>query len=226
MASVAWTLAAGQPPQQIAIDGAEQQFAALGALARAGDVIEDPGDLGAGEIGIDDQAGLGRDRGSRPSLFSCAQMSAVRRSCQTMARCTALPVARSQTTVVSRWLVMPIAAMSFGGEAAPSSAPRGRSRPSRSRYPPARARPSRRPENAAGIRLARWRRSRCRREIRSRARMWCPDRWPARTTWCCFPGGVCAKASGLGLVRQYGAGGTYLTSSRLRGEIAALLRGG
>ena len=40
-------------------------------------------------------------------------MSAVRRSCQTMARCTALPVARSQTTVVSRWLVMPMAAMSF-----------------------------------------------------------------------------------------------------------------
>ena len=40
-------------------------------------------------------------------------MSAVRRSCQTMARCTACPVARSHTTVVSRWLVMPIAAMSF-----------------------------------------------------------------------------------------------------------------
>ena len=30
-----------------------------------------------------------------------------------MARCTAVPVARSHTTVVSRWLVMPIAAMSF-----------------------------------------------------------------------------------------------------------------
>ncbi len=55
-------LAAGQPPQQIAIDGAEHQFAALGARARAGHVIEHPGDLGAGEIGIDDQAGLGRDR--------------------------------------------------------------------------------------------------------------------------------------------------------------------
>ncbi len=40
-------------------------------------------------------------------------MSAVRRSCQTMARCTAVPVARSHTTVVSRWLVMPIAAMSL-----------------------------------------------------------------------------------------------------------------
>src|SRR3954471_12353050 len=51
--------------------------------------------------------------GSRPSAFSFAQMSAVRRSCQTMARCTACPVARSHTTVVSRWLVIPIAAMSF-----------------------------------------------------------------------------------------------------------------
>ena len=54
--------------------------------------------------------------GSWPSLFSLAQMSAVRRSCQTMARCTACPVARSHTTVVSRWLVMPIAAMSLAFE--------------------------------------------------------------------------------------------------------------
>ena len=54
-------LAAGEPPQQIAIDGAEHQFAAAGAFARARDVVENPGDLGAREIGIDDQAGLGRD---------------------------------------------------------------------------------------------------------------------------------------------------------------------
>ena len=54
--------ASGQPPQQIAIDGAEHQFAAAGAFARARHVVEDPGDFGAGEIGIDDQAGLGRDR--------------------------------------------------------------------------------------------------------------------------------------------------------------------
>ena len=62
--------------------------------------------------------------GSWPSLFSLAQMSAVRRSCQTMARCTALPVARSQTTVVSRWLVIPIAAMSLAFRPAFSSASR------------------------------------------------------------------------------------------------------
>ncbi len=52
--------AAGQPPQQIAIDGAEHQLPALGTLARAWDVVEDPRDFGAGEIGIDDQAGSGR----------------------------------------------------------------------------------------------------------------------------------------------------------------------
>ena len=37
---------ARQAPQQKAVDGAEGELAALGALARAGDVIEDPGDLG------------------------------------------------------------------------------------------------------------------------------------------------------------------------------------
>ena len=39
------------------------------------------------------------------------QKSAVRRHCQTMAGDTGSPVARSQTTVVSRWLVMPIPAI-------------------------------------------------------------------------------------------------------------------
>ena len=40
--------------------------------------------------------------------------SAVRRSCQTIARWTGRPVERSQTTVVSRWFVIPIA-RSAGG---------------------------------------------------------------------------------------------------------------
>ena len=44
---------------------------------------------------------------SLPSLRNCAQKSAVRRSCQTMALYTGVPVSRSQTMVVSRWLVMP-----------------------------------------------------------------------------------------------------------------------
>ena len=54
-------LAAGQPPQQEAFDGAGGERALLRRGAAAGDVVEDPGDLGAGEIGIEEQAGLGRD---------------------------------------------------------------------------------------------------------------------------------------------------------------------
>ena len=50
--------AAGQIPDQPRIHIAEQQLAALGTLARTGDVIEDPLDLCAGEIGVDEQAGL------------------------------------------------------------------------------------------------------------------------------------------------------------------------
>ena len=38
-------------------------------------------------------------------------MGAVRRHCHTMAGATGWPVSRSHTTVVSRWLVMPTAAM-------------------------------------------------------------------------------------------------------------------
>jgi hypothetical protein len=49
---------------------------------------------------------------SCPASRSASQKSAVRRSCQTMALWIGLPVLRSQTSVVSRWLVMPMAAMS------------------------------------------------------------------------------------------------------------------
>ncbi len=48
---------------------------------------------------------------SWPSARSAAQIAAVRRSCQTMAFWSGAPVARSQTSVVSRWLVMPMAAI-------------------------------------------------------------------------------------------------------------------
>lgn len=49
---------------------------------------------------------------SRPRALSSSHSAAVRRSCQTIALCTGSPVARSQTTTVSRWLVTPMAAMS------------------------------------------------------------------------------------------------------------------
>ncbi len=49
--------AAGEAPEQEAVDRAEGEVTALGTGARAGDGIEDPGDLGRGEIGIEQQAG-------------------------------------------------------------------------------------------------------------------------------------------------------------------------
>ena len=54
--------------------------------------------------------------GSWPARLRVRHASAVRRSCQTMARWIGLPVRRSQTTQVSRWLVMPMAAMSLGAQ--------------------------------------------------------------------------------------------------------------
>ncbi len=104
-------------------------------------------------------------------------------------------------------------------QARPSPAPRGRPRPSRSRCPPARARPSRRPENAAGIPAAPWRRWRCRCGTRWRARTWCPDRWPAQRTWRCFPGGCwLAERQPIGRRRsRWSVRRTFRTSPRLRG---------
>ena len=52
-------LAAGQPPEQKTVDGAESEPAGLGERARAFHMLEQPGDLGGGEIGIEQQAGLG-----------------------------------------------------------------------------------------------------------------------------------------------------------------------
>ncbi len=49
---------------------------------------------------------------SWPSARRRAHTAEVRRSCQTMARWIGIPVARSQTTTVSRWLVMPMPATS------------------------------------------------------------------------------------------------------------------
>ena len=49
---------AGQLPDQPAIHGAEQQAALRRHLAGVGDVIQDPLDLGAGKIGVDQQAGM------------------------------------------------------------------------------------------------------------------------------------------------------------------------
>ena len=50
-----------------------------------------------------------RTSGSWPAARSSSQRAAVRRSCQTSARCSGSPLAGSQATTVSRWLAIPIA---------------------------------------------------------------------------------------------------------------------
>ncbi len=51
----------GQIPDQPAIDRAEEQIAFLGPPARAGYVVQNPANLGAREVRIDEQSGLRTD---------------------------------------------------------------------------------------------------------------------------------------------------------------------
>ena len=55
------SLAAGQAPDQKAVDRAEAEIAALGGAARAFDVVEQPGELGAREIRVEHEPGARRD---------------------------------------------------------------------------------------------------------------------------------------------------------------------
>ena len=47
----------GQMPDQEAVDRSRRQLAGLGRASGSRDVVEDPGDLGRREIGVDHQAG-------------------------------------------------------------------------------------------------------------------------------------------------------------------------
>ncbi len=60
--------------------------------------------------------------GSCPAARSSSHRAAVRRSCHTMARWRGWPVRRSQTTVVSRWFVIPIAATACPAASAAAAA--------------------------------------------------------------------------------------------------------
>jgi hypothetical protein len=53
--------AAGEIPQQPAVHGAERQLTAFGAGARTRDVVQQPAELAAGEVGVDDEAGASLD---------------------------------------------------------------------------------------------------------------------------------------------------------------------
>ena len=54
--------AAGELPQEPAVDGAERQLARPGAPAGIGHVVQQPGKLGAGQVGVEHEAGLARDQ--------------------------------------------------------------------------------------------------------------------------------------------------------------------
>ncbi len=69
-----------------------------------------------------------RTRLSAPTWRSSSHCGAVRRSCQTIALWIGSPLWRSQTMVVSRWLVMPTAISSSSGTPLERSASRATSR--------------------------------------------------------------------------------------------------
>jgi len=107
--------AARQTEDEIAVDRTEGQLAPIGTLAQPGVMIEQPGDLGGGEVRNEEQTGrltyalLGTLR---------AQLVARGRGAPILpddGGATGRPVARSQITVVSRWLVMPTAAIGPAG---------------------------------------------------------------------------------------------------------------
>jgi RecA/RadA recombinase len=68
--------AAGQLPKQPGVDGAEGEFATIGGGAGAGNVIEYPGELGGGKIGVEHQAGaLAQRIGDAAFRKPCASRS-------------------------------------------------------------------------------------------------------------------------------------------------------
>lgn len=60
---------AGELPQQPGVDRAEGEFAASGASAGAGKVIEQPGEFGAAEIRIEEQAGFAAEKRLESAAF-------------------------------------------------------------------------------------------------------------------------------------------------------------
>ena len=110
--------AAGELPDQPAVDRTEDGVAGFGVGPDAVDVVEDPLDLAAGEVRRRRQARTAagsarRDRRAPAGWRSGRCGCPARRS-----RCsTGRPVRRFHTTVVSRWLVMPMAARSRRREA-------------------------------------------------------------------------------------------------------------
>ena len=113
------------------VDRAERELAAFGACrARRATLSRIQRDLGRRRSRRRARARCARGPSARgPARLSSSQMPAVRRHCHTIALDRpARRSARSQTMVVSRWLVMPMAAMSCGRHRARLAARRATAR--------------------------------------------------------------------------------------------------
>ena len=116
LASVTCTRAAGQLPDQPGVDGAEGELAGLGALSgRPGTLSSIQRELVPEKYASITRPVLRRISSSAPvALQPVAERGGAAVLPHDGVDGPARPVARSQTTVVSRWLVMPMAAMSRG----------------------------------------------------------------------------------------------------------------
>ena len=156
LTSVACTRAAGELPQQPAVDRAEGQLA-----VRRGDVRAAARGRAASASLVAEKYGSMHQPGARaaPSARGPARAAA-----RTAARCAgparrwrcapAAPVRRSHSSVVSRWLVMPMARDVARPAARPWPAPRAPSPAAWPRSPSGRARPSRAAGRSGGTRAA------------------------------------------------------------------------
>jgi hypothetical protein len=110
-------------PDHKGVDIAEDRVAALGRRAQAIDVVEQPLDFGAREIGRQRQADLVAEA-ILPALFGELVDDLVGASILPDDRVVVgLAGVLIQTTVVSRWLVTPTAAISLGSMLPLLSAP-------------------------------------------------------------------------------------------------------
>ena len=114
--------AAGHVPDQPGVDRPDEQVAgsrpARGAPSTLSRIQRSSARRSRWPAAARPGPGTGRRR--RRARRARGRCVSVRVSCQTIALPTGLPVVRSHTTVVSRWLVMPTAAMSAGCRLSPS----------------------------------------------------------------------------------------------------------
>ena len=228
---------AGELEDQPGVDRAEHRAAVARALGEPVDVAQQPLDLRRREVRVEHEAGaladavlVARPRAARRSG------AAVRRSCQTSARCSGSPVDGSQQTTVSRWLVMPTASSSPGstpGVVERLAGDRVRDVPDLGRVvlDPARLREVL-GELAVGAADA----ARPAGRRRGRSCRSCPGRWPAacaRDTYLSRMPTLAVSAVGLdrpgiiaGVAERLAAHGANVTDSRmaiLRGHFAMTL---